>query len=181
MEIPLHEKMFSILRGLLMWYRISWYCTLLMWQVMSQWGVYPVICFRLEMRCSHVIIMYIFCRIFGHHGLYLSKFQCNGEFNYPVSFKVTGLDSPPDELNTFRGLSKQKQKVDDTFSNAVSWRNFLYFNSNFVLDGPVDIHSLVWLMAWHWMGTSHYLNQWWPSSLIYICIPRPLPSLLFSA
>ena len=39
--------------------------------------------------------------------------------------------------------------------------------------GTIDNNSaLVQTMAWR-KATSHYLNQWWPSSLTHICITRP--------
>ena len=28
-------------------------------------------------------------------------------------------------------------------------------------------------MAWRRTGTSQYLNQWWPSLLMHICVTRP--------
>ena len=38
---------------------------------------------------------------------------------------------------------------------------------------PIDNKSaFVQVMAWHWKATSHYLNKWWPSSLMHICGTR---------
>ena len=46
----------------------------------------------------------------------------------------------------------------------------------FVPKGPINnIPSLVQMMAWRPTGqaTSHYLNQWWPSLLLHICVTQP--------
>ena len=46
---------------------------------------------------------------------------------------------------------------------------------NFVPKGPIDKKwSLVQERAWCLvLVTSHYRNQWWPSSMTHICITRP--------
>ena len=59
----------------------------------------------------------------------------------------------------------------DGISNTFYWKQFVCFDLNYW--GPVDYKSpVVWVMAGAEQATRNYLNQWWPSSLTNICIPR---------
>ena len=65
-----------------------------------------------------------------------------------------------------------------TFSNAFSWTKMQEFRLKF----HWSLFLKVQLTIFHhwfrqWLGgeqaTSHYLNQWWPSSTTHICVTRP--------
>ena len=79
---------------------------------------------------------------------------------------------------THWGRDKMASISQTTLSNAFSWMKMLEFRFKF--------HSSLFLRVqftifqhWfrEWLGadqaTSHYLNQWWPSSTTPICVTRP--------
>ena len=64
-----------------------------------------------------------------------------------------------------------------TFFNPFCQLNILYFDSNLAHVGTEGSNwqsSLVQIMAWHeWQVTSHYLSQWWPTSMMPYGINGP--------
>ena len=82
-----------------------------------------------------------------------------------------------DRLNTLRPR-QLSEKLQTPFSNAFcSMKMFEFFiiiSLKFASKGPIDNKSvLAQVMAWRRRATSHYLNQWWPSSLTHKCVTRP--------
>ena len=79
-------------------------------------------------------------------------------------------------LNTLRPT--HMAAISQTFSSAFSWMKMfelrLKFHWSLFLRVQLTIfqHRFRW-----WLGavqaTSHYLNQWWPSSTTQICVTRP--------
>ena len=79
---------------------------------------------------------------------------------------------------THWGRDKIDAILQTTFSNAISWMKMFEFQLKF----HWSLFSTVKLTIFqHWFrqwlaaeqATSHYLNQWWPSSTTHICVTRP--------
>ena len=82
------------------------------------------------------------------------------------------------ELLTHWGRDKMAATlIDDIFKcNFVNENVLISIRTplNFVPKGPIDNKSsLVQVMAWCRQATSHYLNQWWLSLLMHICVTWP--------
>ena len=79
---------------------------------------------------------------------------------------------------THWGRDKMGANFLTTFSNALFLIKYISISTEtapkFVPKGPINnIPALVQIMTWRRHATTHYLNQWWPSLLMYICITRP--------
>ena len=52
------------------------------------------------------------------------------------------------------------------FLNEIAWI-LIKMSPKFVAKGPINnISALVQIMGWHRPGASHYLNQWWLSTIL---------------
>ena len=49
-------------------------------------------------------------------------------------------------------------------------RKSCHFDHNFVLKGPTNSKSTLYLATVTCLAPSHFMNNWWPSSLMDICI-----------
>ena len=83
---------------------------------------------------------------------------------------------------SFNGLNHWgRDKIDailpTTFSNAISWMKMFEFRLKFHWSLFLKVQLTIF-QHWfrRWLGaeqaTSHYLNQWWPSSTTHICVTR---------
>ena len=79
-------------------------------------------------------------------------------------------------------LIEAEKKIDAIlqimFSNASSWMKMFELRLKFHWSLFPKVHLTIF-QHWFrkWLGaeqaTSHYLNQWWPSSMMHICFTRP--------
>ena len=79
---------------------------------------------------------------------------------------------------THWGRDKMAAIFQTTSSNAFSWMKMYEFRLKFhwSLFLRVQLTIFQYWFRW-WLGaeqaTSHYLNQWWPSSTTHVCVTRP--------
>ena len=81
-------------------------------------------------------------------------------------------------LLTHWGQDKMAAISQTTFSNALSWMKMLEFRLRFhwsLFAGAQLTIFQHWFRQWLGadQGTSHYLNQWWPTLVTHICVSRP--------
>ena len=108
---------------------------------------------------------------------------CNsiqGELHWKAGFI---LQQGPSNLITKMAINSLRPRQNRChFADNIFKCNFLNENVwipmkislKFVPKGPIDnIPALVQIIAWREQATSHYLNQWWPSSTTHICVTRP--------
>ena len=79
---------------------------------------------------------------------------------------------------THWGRDKIDAILQTTCSNAFSWMKIFEFRLKFHWSLFLKVQFTIF-QHWfrQWLGaeqaTSHYLNQWWPSSMTHICVTRP--------
>ena len=79
---------------------------------------------------------------------------------------------------THWGRDKIDAILQTTFSNAISWMKIFEFRLKFHWSLFLKVQLTIF-QHWfrQWLGaeqaTSHYLNQWWPSSTTHICVTQP--------
>ena len=79
---------------------------------------------------------------------------------------------------THGGRDKIDAILQTTFSNAISWMKMFEFRLKFHWSLFLKVQLTIfqhWFRLWldAEQATSHYLNQWWPSSTTHICVTRP--------
>ena len=90
---------------------------------------------------------------------------------------VQTIENESDALLTHLTLDKMAAISQTTFSNAFSWMKMLEFLLKFHWN-LFPRAQLTIIQHWlrQWLGTclapSHYLHQWWASSLAHICGTR---------
>ena len=80
--------------------------------------------------------------------------------------------------STHWGQDKMAVIFQTTFSTAFPWMEMFEFRLKFHWNLFLRVQLII-LQHWFrkWLGaepaTSHYLNQWWPTLVTHICVPRP--------
>ena len=110
--------------------------------------------------------------------IYTQTKLCQGWSQFPI--KHTDIDIIIISISfTHWGLNKMAHIWQKPFSNTFSWtiifmswsdfHSFLFLNISFTTNQHWLRNGLVPVIIWHQVN---YLNQYWPSSLTYMCITR---------
>ena len=120
--------------------------------------------------------MFTFVSQITGHFLYVNKYVAYGAASL---HNRPWLQAHSILINTLThwGRDKTDAILQTTFSNAISWMKMFEFWLKF--HWCLFIKPQLTIFQ-HWFGlwlgaeqaTSHYLNQWWPSSTTHICVTR---------
>ena len=91
---------------------------------------------------------------------------------------ITKLHTLHQPLSTHWGKDKMALNLQRTFQNSFSWVKIIEFWFKFHCNHSKGVQLTI---IRHWFryrlgteeATSHYLNHWWPKTLMNICITQP--------